>query len=160
MYFLIALFGTFLILRPGLREVGLGHLSMLLATVIFGISFLLAKKATDEVKPLVIVFMLTLIVPIWLAPLAFIQWETPTLRELMMLLLVALFATCTNFTMWMGFKAAPVNITQPIVFLDLVWAAIIGLVFFFKAIDVWVIIGGAIIVFAVSLLSFSEIKNS
>ena len=113
-----------------MREVGLGHLSMLLATVIFGISFLLAKKATDEVKPLVIVFMLTLIVPIWLAPLAFIQWETPTLRELMMLLLVALFATCTNFTMWMGFKAAPVNITQPIVFLNLVWAAIVGLVFF------------------------------
>ena len=109
-----------------MREVGLGHLSMLLATVIFGISFLLAKKATYKVKPLVIVFMLTLIVPIWLAPLAFIQWETPTLRELMMLLLVALFAACTNFTMSMAFKAAPINITQPIVSLDLVWAAIVG----------------------------------
>ncbi len=160
LYFLIALFGTFLILRPGLKEVGLGHLSMLLATVIFGISFLLAKKATDEVKPLVIVFMLTLIVPIWLAPLAFIQWETPTLRELMILLLVAFFATCAHFTMSMAFKAAPVNITQPIVFLDLVWAAIVGLVFFSEAIDVWVLIGGAIIVIAVSLLSWSEIKNS
>ena len=77
----------------------------------------------------------------------------------MMLLLVALFATCTNFKMSMAFKAAPVNITQPIVFLNLVWAAIVGLVFFSEAIDVWVIIGGAIIVFAVSLLSLSEIKN-
>ena len=78
----------------------------------------------------------------------------------MMLLLVALFATCAHFTMSMAFKAAPVNITQPIVFLDLVWAAIVGLVFFSEAIDVWVIIGGTIIVFAVSLLSLSENKNS
>lgn len=159
LYLLVALFGTLLILRPGLREVGLGHLSMLLATIVFGISFLLAKKVTDEVKPLVIVFMLTLIVPIWLAPLAFSQWENPTLKELIILLLVALFATSAHFTMSMAFKAAPINVTQPIVFLDLIWAAIVGSVFFSEAIDVWVLIGGAIIVFAVSLLSWSEIKN-
>ena len=155
----VALIGTFLILRPGLREVGLGHLAMLLATVVFGISFLLAKKATDEVKPLLIVFMLTLIVSIWLAPLAFIQWETPSLRQLLVLMLVAFFATCAHLTMSMAFKAAPVTVTQPIVFLDLVWAAIVGLVFFSEAIDIWVIVGGLIIVTAVSLVSWIEIRK-
>lgn len=156
---IVALFGTFLILRPGLREVGLGHLAMLLATVVFGISFLLAKKATDEVKPLLIVFMLTLIVSIWLAPLAFIQWQNPSFRELLVLMLVAFFATCAHLTMSMAFKAAPVTVTQPIVFLDLVWASIVGLVFFSEAIDVWVIIGGSIIVSAVSFVSWIEIKK-
>lgn len=155
----VALLGTFLILRPGLREVGLGHLAMLLATVVFGISFLLAKKATDEVKPLLIVFMLTLIVSLWLAPLAFIQWETPSFRELSVLMLVAFFATCAHLTMSMAFKAAPVTVTQPVVFLDLVWAAIVGLVFFSEAIDIWVIIGGLIIVAAVSLVSWIEIRK-
>jgi drug/metabolite transporter (DMT)-like permease len=155
----VALLGTFLILRPGVREVGLGHLTMLLATVVFGISFLLAKKATDEVKPLLIVFMLTLIVSLWLAPLAFIQWEPPSFRELSVLMLVALFATCAHLTMSMAFKAAPVTVTQPIVFFDLVWAAIVGLVFFSEAIDIWVIIGGLIIVTAVSLVSWIEIRK-
>jgi len=155
----VALIGTFLIIRPGLREVGLGHLTMLLATVVFGMSFLLAKKATDEVKPLLIVFMLTLIVSLWLAPLAFLQWETPSFRELSVLMLVAFFATCAHLTMSMAFKAAPVIVTQPIVFLDLVWAAIVGLVFFSEAIDIWVIIGGLIIVAAVSLVSWVELMK-
>ena len=155
----VALIGTFLIIRPGLREVGPGHLTMLLATVVFGMSFLLAKKATDEVKPLLIVFMLTLIVSLWLAPLAFLQWETPSFRELSVLMLVAFFATCAHLTMSMAFKAAPVTVTQPIVFLDLVWAAIVGLVFFSEAIDIWVIIGGLIIVAAVSLVSWVELMK-
>jgi len=52
-----------------------------------------------------------------------------------------------------------VTVTQPIVFLDLVWAAIVGLVFFSEAIDIWVIIGGLIIVAAVSLVSWIEIRK-
>ena len=155
----VALFGTFLVLRPGLREVDLGHLSMLLATLVFGASFLLAKKAADEVNPLLVVFMLTITVSIWLAPLAFIQWKTPNFIELLILLLIAFFATAAHWTMSMAFKAAPVNITQPVVFLDLVWAAIVGLVFFSEPIDVWVIIGGSVIVSAVSLVSWIEIKK-
>ena len=59
----------------------------------------------------------------------------------------------------MAFKAAPVTVTQPIVFLDLVWAAIVGLVFFSEAIDIWVIIGGLIIVAVVSLVSWIEIRK-
>jgi drug/metabolite transporter (DMT)-like permease len=61
--------------------------------------------------------------------------------------------------MSMAFKAAPVTVTQPIVFLDLVWAAIVGLVFFSEAIDIWVIIGGLIIVAAVSLVSWVELMK-
>ena len=156
---IISVFGTFLILRPGLRELGSGHLVMLLATVVFGISFLLAKKATDEVKPLLLVFMLTLTVSIWLAPLAFIQWVSPSFSEILILILIAFFATVAHWAMSMAFKAAPVNVTQPIVFLDLVWAAIVGLVFFSEAIDIWVIIGGVIIISAVSLVSWIEIRE-
>ena len=103
--------------------------------------------------------MLTLIVSLWLAPLAFIQWEPPSFRELSVLMLVAFFATCAHLTMSMAFKAAPVTVTQPIVFLDLVWAAIVGLVFFSEAIDIWVIIGGLIIVAVVSLVSWIEIRK-
>tara|TARA_B100001173_G_scaffold194563_1_gene167770 strand:- start:7026 stop:7901 length:876 start_codon:yes stop_codon:yes gene_type:complete len=155
----ISLFGTFLILRPGLRELGSGHFIMLLATVVFGISFLLAKKATDEVKPLLIVFMLTLTVSIWLAPLALIHWVNPSFHELLVLMLIAFFATAAHWAMSMAFKAAPVNVTQPVVFLDLVWAAIVGLVFFSEPIDIWVIIGGSIIISAISLVSWIEIRK-
>ena len=79
--------------------------------------------------------------------------------ELLVLMLIAFFATAAHWAMSMAFKAAPVTVTQPIVFLDLVWAAIVGLVFFSEAIDIWVIIGGLIIVAAVSLVSWVELMK-
>ena len=156
---IIAFFGTIIILRPGLREISLGHLSMLLATIAFGISFLLAKKVTSDVKPIMIVFMLTLIVTIWLAPIAFIQWRDPPFQDLIKLALVAAFATSAHLTMYIAFKTTPLNITQPIVFLDLVWAVLVGLIVFGERIDVWVLVGGSLIVIAISLLGWHDIKS-
>ena len=153
-----AFFGTIIILRPGLREISSGHLAMLLATIAFGISFLLAKKVAAEISPISIVFTLTVMVTLWLAPLAFLQWRDPSIQDLFKLALVAFFATSAHLTMYIAFKAAPLNITQPVVFFDLVWAVLVGFTFFSESIDVWVIIGGGLIILAISLLSWNDIK--
>lgn len=157
---IIAFFGTIIILRPGLREVSSGHLSMLLATIAFGISFLLAKKVAAKVSPITIVFMLTLTVTIWLAPLAFMEWRDPSIKDLVKLALVAFFATSAHSTMYIAFKSAPLNITQPIVFFDLVWAFLVGFIFFSENVDVWIIFGGGLIILAISLLSWNDIKTN
>ena len=157
---IIAFLGTIIILRPGLREVSSGHLSMLIATITFGISFLLAKKVAAEVSPITIVFMLTLTVTIWLGPLAFMEWRDPSIKDLVKLALVAFFATSAHLTMYIAFKSAPLNITQPIVFFDLVWAVLVGFIFFSEGVDVWIIFGGGLIILAVSLLSWNDIKTN
>ena len=157
---IVAFFGTIIILRPGLREVSSGHLSMLLATIAFGISFLLAKKVAAKVSPITIVFMLTLTVTIWLAPLAFMEWRDPSIKDLVKLALVAFFATSAHLTMYIAFKSAPLNITQPIVFFDLVWAVLVGFIFFSESVDVWIIFGGGLIILAISLLSWNDIKTN
>ena len=157
---IIAFLGTIIILRPGLREVSSGHLSMLIATITFGISFLLAKKVAAEVSPITIVFMLTLTVTIWLAPLAFMEWRDPSIKDLVKLALVAFFATSAHSTMYIAFKSAPLNITQPIVFFDLVWAFLVGFIFFSESVDVWIIFGGGLIILAISLLSWNDIKTN
>lgn len=153
---LVALVGALIILRPGFRDIGPGHLAMLGAAFVFGASYLLAKLLTDRTSPGVVVTMLSLSVTIGLAPLAAMNWVTPTGSELVILMGVATLATAGHYTMMLAFRAAPLAVTQPVTFLQLVWAVLLGAVFFNEPVDIWVVAGGTLIVAAISFISFRE----
>ncbi|MFK7752912.1 MAG: DMT family transporter [Sedimentitalea sp.] len=152
----VALLGAAIILRPGFREVSPGHLSMLLAGVVFGGSYLLAKVTADEVNPAVVVGMLSIWVTVALAPFAALDWITPTWAELGILLIVAFFATAGHYTMTLALAAAPIAVTQPVTFLQLIWATALGVLFFAEPLDVYVVIGGSLILAAISFIAWRE----
>ncbi|MBA85294.1 DMT family transporter [Thalassobius sp. S69A] len=151
-----ALIGALIILRPGFREVGTGHLAMLFAAVVFGASYLLAKRLSAQASPAVVVGMLSIFVTIGLAPLALADWVTPDWRSLGLLSLVALAATAGHYTMTLAFAAAPLTVTQPVTFLQLVWACLLGYFVFDEGIDLWVVIGGGVILGSVSFITWRE----
>ena len=153
---LAALVGALIILRPGFREVGTGHIAMVLTAIMFGASYLLAKLLSGRCSPLVVVTMLSITVTIGLAPLAVLNWVTPTWYELLILFGVATLATAGHYTMTLAFRAAPLAVTQPVTFLQLVWAVALGAVFFSEPVDPWVILGGTVIVSAISFISWRE----
>ena len=151
-----ALVGALIILRPGFREVGPGHLAMLFTAIFFGASYLLAKLASDDLSPVVVVGMMSITVTIGLAPLALANWVAPTLPELLILSGVACLATTGHYTMTLAFRAAPLTVTQPVTFLQLVWAVALGAIFFGEGVDPYVILGGLLIVVSVSFISWRE----
>ncbi|WP_317055152.1 DMT family transporter [Roseovarius rhodophyticola] len=152
----VALIGALIILRPGFREVGPGHLAMIFTAIVFGASYLLAKMLSERCSPGLVVAMLSITVTIGLAPVALANWVTPTSYELLVLFGVAALATGGHYTMTLAFRAAPLAITQPVSFLQLVWAVALGLVVFGEPFDPWVILGGMVIVAAVSFISWRE----
>ncbi|WP_407063033.1 DMT family transporter [Cognatishimia sp. 1_MG-2023] len=152
----VAFLGALVILRPGFRELDLGHFAMIGAAIGFAIGYLIAKKLSGEVSAAVVVGMLSLMVPIGLAPMALLNWVTPTLWELVVLMGVACFATAGHYTMTMAFQAAPVSVTMPVQFLQLVWSVLLGAVFFAEPPDFFVILGGLLIVSAISFISLRE----
>jgi drug/metabolite transporter (DMT)-like permease len=153
---LLGLAGAAIILRPGFREVSDGHLAMLVAAVVFAGSYLTAKVLADEVKPGIVVAMLSVFVTLGLAPFAIADWITPTPRELMFLAAVAVFATSGHYTMTLAFAAAPVTVTQPVTFLQLIWATALGALWFAEPIDIWVILGGIVILGSVTFITWRE----
>lgn len=153
---LIALGGALIILRPGLREVGPGHLAMVLTAICFGASYLLAKMASSEVSPVAVVGMMSITVAIGLAPLAALDWVTPTWLELITLFGVAVLATGGHYTMTLAFRAAPLAVTQPMTFLQLVWAVLLGALVFGEGVDPYVVLGGMVIVASVSFITWRE----
>ncbi|MDK3074922.1 DMT family transporter [Sedimentitalea sp. JM2-8] len=152
----VALIGAAIILRPGFREILPGHLAMLLAAVVFGGSYLLAKVTADRVNAAVVVGMLSIWVTLALAPFAAAVWVTPTLAELGILFGVACFATAGHYTMTLAFAAAPVAVTQPVTFLQLVWATALGALVFAEPVDIWVVLGGGLILASVTFITWRE----
>lgn len=153
---LFALVGVAIILRPGFRELSPGHFAMLFTAVSFAGGYLIAKKLSEEVNALVVVGMLSITVTIGLAPLAWSVWVPPTQHELGILFAVASFATAGHYTMTLAFAAAPITVTQPVSFLQMVWAVLLGWLAFGEQPDFWVLVGAAIIIASISFITWRE----
>lgn len=152
----VAVIGALVVLRPGVREVEMGHLSQLGAALCFGISYLVAKRLSDRVSAGAVVAMMSLTVTIGLAPFAAAVWVPVSLTQLAALALVAVFATLGHYFMTRAFSAAPLTVTQPVTFLQLVWATLLGALAFGEAVDPFVILGGAMIIGAISYITWRE----
>ncbi|WP_224826536.1 DMT family transporter [Cognatishimia sp. MH4019] len=151
-----ALVGALIILRPGFRELSPGHIAMLGTALMFAGGYLIMKVMSTEVNAAVVVGMLSLFVTLGLAPFAYAVWVPVTIEQLGWLFLVACFATAGHYTMTLAFVAAPLAVTQPVTFLQLIWSVILGAAFFNEAIDAWVVLGGALIMAAVSFIAWRE----
>lgn len=148
--------GAMVILRPGFHEVSAGQLAQIAAAPLFACSFLLAKGLTREVSPSAIVAMLSLFCTLTLLPGAVVQWRAPTAEEVFWLALTACFATAGHYTQTRAFQAAPLTVTQPVNFLQLVWATLLGTLLFGEEPDPFVFLGGGIVVAAVTYISHRE----
>ncbi|MGB1034261.1 MAG: EamA family transporter, partial [Primorskyibacter sp.] len=133
-----------------------GHFAMLGTAGCFALGYLATKILSGELPAAIIVALLSITVTIGLAPLAIMVWVPPTGFELGVLFGVACFATVGHYTMTLAFAAAPVSVTQPATFLQLVWSVALGALVFGEGVDLWVVAGGAVIVAAVSFISWRE----
>ena len=151
--------GALLILRPGFREIDIGALAQVAAAPLFACSFLMAKSATRTESSTMIVVMLSVFCTLTLALPALAVWRTPTLEELELLFATAALATTGHYCMTRAFKAAEVSAVQPFTFLQLVWATLLGLVLFDEHPDLWIALGGALIVTAASWMAHREVQS-
>ena len=151
-----ALVGAMIILRPGFRELSPGHIAMLAAAFFMATSYLLAKLMSGEVSAGIVVAMLSITVTIGLAPLAYAVWVPPTLEQVGWMALVAGFATAGHYSMTRAFAAAPVTVTQPVTFLQLIWSVALGWLLFDEALDIWVMLGGLLILASVTFIAWRE----
>jgi drug/metabolite transporter (DMT)-like permease len=154
-----ALAGALVVLRPGLREVTPGHLAQLGATLFFAISYLFAKRLSALAPASVVVAILSVTVASGLLPIALRVWQPVSAAQLAWLAAVAALATLGHYTMTRAFSAASLAATQPVVFLQILWASLLGALVFGEPVDAFVILGGAMIVAAVSLNTWAETRR-
>ena len=152
----VALAGTLIVLRPGIEAVNSGHLAQIGAAVCFAASYLFAKQLSVRVAPTMVVAMMSIGVMIGLAPIAAVVWVPVTYVQMGWLALVAALATMGHYLMTRAFQAAPFAVTQPVVFLQLIWATALGVLVFDEPVDGFVLLGGALIIGAICWVSWRD----
>ncbi len=153
---IVAFVGVLIILRPGFQVIELGHIAMMCGTVGLAGSYLLAKRLSQEADVSVVVAMMSFTAAIGMAPFALAVWVMPSLSELLFCCLIAAMASAAHYFMTVAFKVAPMVVVQPVSFLQLVWATLLGAVMFGEVIDGFVVLGGIIIVASVSFITWRE----
>ena len=148
--------GALVILRPGISVVDPGAIAQLIAAPLFAASFLLAKKLTASDSNTAIVAYMSIFVTLTLAPPALLVWRTPTWEEMGWLLVTAVLATTGHFTLVQAFRKAEIMVVQPVHFLQLVWATLLGLYVFDESPDAWTWLGGFIIVSSATYIAHRE----
>ncbi len=152
----VAVCGALIVLRPGVQVLQLGHLSQIGSALCFATSYMFAKKLSDRAPASLIVAMMTLSVTIGMAPLAALDWKPFSLHQAAALAVVAGFGTMGHYLMTRAFKVAPMAVTQPVTFLQLVWATTLGAVAFGEPVDGFVLLGGGMIIAAISAVTWAE----
>lgn len=155
---LAALAGALIVIRPGFRAVEPGHVAQLGAALCFGLSYLVAKRLSVMMPAGALVALLSLSVMVGLAPFAYAVWQPPTPEQTAWLALVAGFASLGHYCMARAFAAAPLTVTQPVTFLQLVWATLTGALLFGEGVDPYVLLGGGVIIGAIMALTLHEAR--
>ncbi len=157
---LIGVFGTLVIVRPGFVTVELGTLAQIAAAPLFAASMLVSKKLTQTESSSEIIARMSLFVTLTLMPFAIANWRTPTLEELAWLFATATLATLGHYTLTRAYQAAEITVTQPLSFLQLVWAVLLGYYVFAETPDIWTIAGSIVIVGSATYIAHREAKLS
>jgi drug/metabolite transporter (DMT)-like permease len=153
---LVGFAGAMIIIRPGVGDLGLGAICILISTPIFSASNLISKALarTETANKIVIWQHLTIL--IFACPVALYFWQTPSPTDLLWFVAAGLCGTLGHIFQQNGYQLADITLLQPIGFLSLLWNALLGYFLFFQQPDVWTFVGAAVIFASALYISHRE----
>jgi drug/metabolite transporter (DMT)-like permease len=148
--------GAMIIIRPGVGDLGVGAICILISTPIFSASNLISKALarTETANKIVIWQHLTIL--IFACPVALWFWQTPGPTDLLWFVAAGLCGTLGHICQQNGYQLADITLLQPIGFLSLLWNALLGYFLFFQQPDVWTFVGAAVIFASALYISHRE----
>ncbi|MFZ4409097.1 MAG: DMT family transporter [Paracraurococcus sp.] len=143
---LVGFAGVLVVVAPGLSGGGGAYgLVMLAAAPLFAASFLITKALTRRDSPQVIVVWQAITVTLFSLPFALSAWSWPTPLQWALFLCSGVIGSAGHFCMTRAISLADVSATQPVKFLELLWASAMGLAVWGDVPGSSTLLGGAII---------------
>ncbi len=155
---LLGFIGAIVIIQPGFGALDLGALLVLCSSAIWASALLIIKALSRTESSLTLTaYMGALLTPLSLiAALPFWQW--PSLVELGWFALMGAFGTVSHLCLAQAFREADASAVLPVDFLRLLWASVLGYVWFGEVPEVLVWVGGTIIFSSTLYLAYREAK--
>jgi drug/metabolite transporter (DMT)-like permease len=141
--------GVLLVVVPvsgeGFGGISAGALFMLASSPVFAGSFLVAKILTRHDRSDVVVLWQHLWTAALLLPFAFAAWSAPNGVQWLLLVVCGFFGAAGHYCTIRAFRIADISSVQSVKFLELVWAALLGLAIFGNVPTLATVLGGVVI---------------
>lgn len=157
---IIGFAGVLIVLQPGVGAVSTGALFIVVSSLIWAIAMTMIKSLSRTDSAVTSTLYAGLFMtPMTLVPALFV-WTTPSLHQLMWLLLVGVAGTLGHVCFAQAFKLAEMSAVLPLDFLRLVWASLFGYFLFAETPGLYSWLGGLVIFGSASYIAFREAKLS
>lgn len=142
----IGFVGVLIVLRPGGGGFHAGFAIVIVATLLFAIFQILTRLLTRHETVAMIFLVQIALGTLLLLPPAVTTWQTPTSLDWLKLLASAFLGSTSHLLLIKAYSLAPAAILQPFSYTQLLWAIVLGILFFGDIPDSATIIGSAIVV--------------
>jgi drug/metabolite transporter (DMT)-like permease len=148
--------GTFIAIRPGFAEVGLGSILVLIQSVAWAAALITIKVlGRTESSITIAAYMVLLMTPLSFVPALF-YWQAPTLEQLVWLLAIGVLGTVGQLLMTQSLKEGDTTVVMPIDFFKLIWASALGYWIFAEVPDRFTWFGGMMIFASTAYIAYRE----
>lgn len=137
--------GVIVVLQPNTDNFNPYMLLVLVSCVFWGLSVTLVKFLTQTDSTTSIVAWMSILLTLMSLPPALFYWQWPDLQQFYLLASMGVLATLGHLGMTQALSLADTTAVMSIDFMRLIWAAMIGALFFGDAFDIYTWIGATII---------------
>ncbi len=153
---LVGFVGAMIVLRPGVQQIGLAEILVLLSAASAGLNAIMVKQLTrSEPANAIVTYMTLYITPISLIP-AIAVWVTPPWHTVPWLIFLGFLATLGHQAMTRAFAATDASLVMSFDFARLPFVAVIAWLAFGEQPDGWTWVGAAVIVAASAYIAQRE----
>lgn len=148
--------GVLIMVQPGPGLLQSVAIVPLIGVVFYALAAIYVRKLSHTDSPTSIVFYFTLACTVVSGVLLPFSWVTPSLADLMCLIAVGLIGGLAQITITQAFRHADVALVMPFEYTGMIWAAVLGFMFWgeIPGLNIW--IGVAIVVAAGLYILFRE----
>ena len=148
--------GALIIIRPGAAGMDVAVLVLVGTALMFSAARLYGKVLAAVDRPDVIVLWQMVGITVFTFPVALFVWQWPTLEQWGWLVLLAFLTLLNNYAGAWAIRLADIGAVEPVSFLRLVWAALVGFAIFSEVPNLFTITGGVIVMAATIYIARRE----
>lgn len=150
--------GVLLILKPGFSIFEPVALLAVAASLFSSFAMVSIRRMADTERPDSIVFYYTLFATLISALPLFRSWQTPGGTEIVVIIAIGITAMIAQLLITRGYSLAPAAQVGPFVYCTVIFASIIGWIFWDESLNL-LSLAGAVLIFMAGIMSIQRVRQ-
>lgn len=143
---IIGFIGVLVIVRPDTGEFNIYAILAIISAFFVAAIMIILRKVSQIDKPSTIMVYQSLLVTLFMAGPAWWYWTTPTLNEVLVIILIASLLSAMQWFYIQAYRVAEAVTVAQVEYVRLLFATGIGILFFSEIPTLWTLLGASIIV--------------